>query len=53
MTTPESGCNNCDQICITPFEPDADCLDAMSYEQLLAYTVYLDDLGEEANVPPA
>jgi|WetSurSiteA1Bulk_404760.scaffolds.fasta_scaffold06581_9 hypothetical protein len=42
----ESHCTGCDQICITPYNPDQECFGNMTAEERLAYAQYLVDLKE-------
>jgi hypothetical protein len=43
MPDPESLCKTCDQICITPFNPDDECFGRMSMDERNAFYAFLVD----------
>jgi hypothetical protein len=42
-------CSNCDQICITPFNPDQECWGRMTAEERAAFYGFLTDSGLPIN----
>lgn len=53
MARLEPSCQNCDFICIGPYQPDADCLAFMDAETKKAFSVYWSDASGQPYEPLA